>query len=153
MSLYLGNNLIAPNQSNAANKSLSNLDSTGQSILDNKADISFSNVNDTAKILMSGMGMPSNTYIDLSLGAAGSTYTAPTNGWVYWRFSIQGNGYAEIGSGSRSLLLQLFDGGQGIHALPVNKGETFSVQYQSITFPSYTFFRFFYAKGSESEAS
>lgn len=30
MSLYLGTSLIAPNQSNAANKSLSNLDATGE---------------------------------------------------------------------------------------------------------------------------
>lgn len=43
MSLYLGNNLIAPNQSNAANQSLSNLDATGQAVIDGKADIDYSN--------------------------------------------------------------------------------------------------------------
>lgn len=30
----------------------------------------------------SGAGMPSNKYIDLTLGASGSTYTAPANGYV-----------------------------------------------------------------------
>lgn len=43
MSLYLGNNLIAPNQSNAANKSLSNLDSTGQGVINGKVDLDGSN--------------------------------------------------------------------------------------------------------------
>lgn len=30
---------------------------------------------------LSGMSMPSNKYIDLTLGASGSTYTSPANGW------------------------------------------------------------------------
>ena len=33
------------------------------------------------KSQISGWGMPSNKYIDLTLGASGSTYTAPANGW------------------------------------------------------------------------
>lgn len=43
MSLYLGNNLIAPNQSNAANKSLSNLDATGQGVINGKVNLDGSN--------------------------------------------------------------------------------------------------------------
>jgi hypothetical protein len=39
MSIYLGNNLIAPNQSNAANKSLSNLNSDGEKHFLNKSQI------------------------------------------------------------------------------------------------------------------
>lgn len=31
----------------------------------------------------SSWGFPSNRYIDLELGASGSTYTAPANGWYY----------------------------------------------------------------------
>lgn len=31
----------------------------------------------------SSWGFPSNRYIDLTLGASGSTYTAPANGWYY----------------------------------------------------------------------
>lgn len=40
MSIYLGNNLIAPNQSNAANKSLSNLNSDGEKHFLNKSQVS-----------------------------------------------------------------------------------------------------------------
>src|SRR5574344_14504 len=38
----------------------------------------------TSPFWESRMGMPSNSYIDLTLGASGSTYTAPANGWIYW---------------------------------------------------------------------
>src|SRR5574344_2114034 len=38
----------------------------------------------TAPFWESRMGMPSGSYIDLTLGANGSTYTAPANGWIYW---------------------------------------------------------------------
>ena len=40
MSIYLGNNLIAPNQPNAANKSLSNLNSDGEKHFLNKSQVS-----------------------------------------------------------------------------------------------------------------
>jgi hypothetical protein len=63
MSLYLGDTVIAPNISNAANKSLSNLVGAGTS-------------------RGAGWAMPSDTYEDLTLGASGTTYTAPANGWV-----------------------------------------------------------------------
>lgn len=42
----------------------------------------------------SGASMPSNRYIDLTLGASGSTYTAPANGWVSANiFNITKAGY------------------------------------------------------------
>ena len=37
----------------------------------------------TDMLQASGAGMPSNRYIDLTLGASGSTYTAPANGWFF----------------------------------------------------------------------
>lgn len=48
-----------------------------------KANKSFSNIDNEGKSLASGWGMPSSRYIDLTLGASGSTYTAPANGYVY----------------------------------------------------------------------
>lgn len=35
----------------------------------------------TDKAEIAGWGMPSNKYIDLTLGASGASYTAPANGW------------------------------------------------------------------------
>lgn len=136
-----------------ANTNLSNLTATGEARFTTKANTDLSNVNNTGKSRSAGWAMPSATHTDLTLGASGTTYTAPANGWVYWRFEILGTGYAEINSGSRSLLLHLVNGGQGIHQLPVRQGETFSTNYQNLTFPSYTYFRFIYAEGSKSEAN
>ena len=51
MSLYLGDTVIAPNISNAANKSLSNLDSTGQGVINGKADIDLSNISSSCKAI------------------------------------------------------------------------------------------------------
>lgn len=53
--------------------------------LNAKADTDLTNITDSAKVLMSGMGMPSDKYIDLTLGASGSTYTVPANGWFLFR--------------------------------------------------------------------
>lgn len=53
----------------------------GAGALANKADIDASNFNAAGKSLLSGLGMPSSRYIDLTLGASGTSYTAPANGW------------------------------------------------------------------------
>lgn len=50
--------------------------------LNGKVDVDFTNVNSSGKALASGWSMPSNRYIDLTLGASGATYTAPANGWL-----------------------------------------------------------------------
>ncbi len=64
--------------------------------LSNKADIDASNFNADGKSLLSGLGMPSNRYIDLTLGASGATYTAPANGYIFLEMvgtQAQQNGY------------------------------------------------------------
>src|SRR5574344_523410 len=38
----------------------------------------------TAPFWQSRMAMPSGSYIDLTLGASDTSYTAPANGWIYW---------------------------------------------------------------------
>ena len=46
---------------------------------------------------------PSSKYIDLTLGASGSTYTAPANGWFSWYCYQNNNGYIFVQT-SASLL-------------------------------------------------
>ena len=48
---------------------------------DDRADINFSNITKDAKKAISDIWTPSNKYTNLTLGASGSTYTAPANGW------------------------------------------------------------------------
>ena len=47
----------------------------------NVARIEETLVTKTNKVQAAEASMPSNRYIDLTLGASGSTYTAPANGW------------------------------------------------------------------------
>ncbi len=46
-----------------------------------KADTALSNVTTSAQVMMSALSMPSDTAVTLSVGAAGTVYTAPANGW------------------------------------------------------------------------
>lgn len=51
--------------------------------LTEKADVDLSNVDSIGTTLGASWAMPSNRYTDLSLGASGTTYTAPANGYFY----------------------------------------------------------------------
>lgn len=81
-------------------------------------------------------GMPSNYYVELTLGASGTTYTAPANGYVYVRkvttaskqflnITIQDTNGDVITSENQSSYT-------GMHLkvwLPVRKGEQFKIGY------------------------
>lgn len=77
MSLYLGENLIAPNQSNAANKSLSNLDATGQAVINGKADVDLLNITNSGKSLITDYCIPD--YSNIVTQSVNTTYYADTN--------------------------------------------------------------------------
>lgn len=47
----------------------------------NALDVDLSNISATGKSKASDYAFPSDTYVELTLGASGSTYTAPTNGY------------------------------------------------------------------------
>lgn len=153
MSIYKGTTLIAGALPNAANQDLSNLSQTGQAVIDGKADTDLSNATDNGKILMSSMGLPSETYIDLTLGANPSTYTAPANGW--FTFSKITNGAGQFIYIKGSLIgseLKAPNSGTGLTVfLPVQKGDSVRVGYSAGGNTEYL--RFIYAVGAESEAS
>lgn len=102
----------------------------------------------------SGIGMPSFKYIDLTLGAAGSKYTAPANGWLV----LSKN---STGAGQEIRLAATGDsGGQVAYAnctgafnyaldvtLPVKKGTVVNVFYS--TLGTTNKFRFIYAEGEQ----
>jgi hypothetical protein len=128
---------------------------TDDTTTNNFADTDLSNVSDDAKILMSGMSMPSNTYTDLTLGTSGSTYTAPANGW-YNIGKVANNTGEWIDINNTTSHYYISDQSQQNSktirlALPVKVGDVVKISY-SLT-GSTNFFRFIYAVGSESEAS
>lgn len=91
------------------------------------------------KSTISGWSMPSSRYIDLTLGASGSTYAAPANGYLY--FKCQGptsyfyivNKTLENNGGELGMCVN-FAGGYYRAFLPVLKGHTITTYYDgSIT--------------------
>ena len=118
------------------------------------ANLSLSNINNTGYIKMAGAGMPSDKYIDLTLGASGTQYTAPANGWV-WNTcsSSNNNGVTALINMTKgySVSIRGSAGAALAKLLPVAKGDIFEFFYDGAA-TNYGF-RFYYAQGSESEAS
>ena len=121
--------------------------------LNSKADTDLTNCTNVASIKMAHNAMPSGTSIALTLGASGSDYVAPADGWfganVNWQqpysyLSMNNKyvvGYCQTGISGAAF---------GLTFVPVAKGDTVNISYNAI---SVNWFRFTYAQGSESEAS
>ena len=92
------------------------------------------------KSTISGWSMPSSRYIDLTLGASGSTYTAPANGYFSFFSTSQGINLYNGQNGMRSYITTN-SGSAGF--LPVKKGATV-ILYNTTT---NAVFRFIYAEG------
>ena len=97
---------------------------------------------------LSGLGMPSSRYIDLTLGATGATYTAPANGWFAVDKST-GASNERIGmynSKTRVSSILWAPSGQALRIfVPVKKGDEISIHYTATG--STNIFRFVYAEG------
>ena len=107
----------------------------------------------TDMLQASGAGMPSRKYIDLTLGASGSTYTAPANGWFYfYGETSQANQWVsmysnfKIGMTGNSAFSSF-----GVPCyVPVLKNDTIRIYY-NIPWSSKSQFGFYYAQGSKGE--
>ena len=120
--------------------------------LNGKADTDLMNTTDTGKIAMSLMALPSTTYNTLTVGASGTTYTAPANGWVWFlgRNDVT-DGQIYLSSNAYSVSVRSYGQYTNSLMIPVIKGATFVIAYDGNLISSNL--RFIYAKGSESEAS
>ena len=108
------------------------------------------------KSQISGWGMPSNRTIDLTLGVAQSTYTAPANGWFFCISQASNNAgyeYIYVGCGFTPSLTNytyvLSDDisrapGTSGKIAPVRKGDQIMIDYGYV---SNRIFRFIYAEG------
>lgn len=139
MSIYKGTSLLAglPDVSGKANTDMDNLSNTGKS-------------------LISGLGMPSDNYDDLTLGASGATYTAPANGWFIFRKTATGAGQyigaTNLGKNGTSNIADscIFATGNGAQlavTIPAKKGDI--IGYGYTTAGATITFRFVYAEGEE----
>lgn len=99
---------------------------------------------------MGHMAMPSNKYIDLELGASGTTYTAPADGYCYLN-TMNHNDYMSVTIENKTagyMVTSVDNAGSSVRILmPVKKSDTFEIRYGSLG--TQTIERFFYAVGSE----
>lgn len=104
----------------------------------------------------SGAGMPSNKYIDLTLGASQAQYTAPANGWftIACQSSVN-NGAVIFANISSSMLITLSTrvvaGTTQAVSIPCKKGDVIQLGYDgtiSVSGANY-YFRFIYAQGAQ----
>lgn len=123
--------------------------------LNGKADIDLGNLSNAGKIVASGLGMPSTSYEDLTLGASGDTYTAPADGWFLLRkFSNAVNQfmgfYPTSSDGVESeVVVSLANFDSAIY-IPVRAGQEIVCFYN--LGGNTAAFRFYYAEGSKSLA-
>ena len=95
----------------------------------------------------SGVGLPSSNYDDLSLGASGTAYTAPANGWVVFGKAASAAGqYINLSSGVNVVQVVSYASGNILSiCLPVLKGKTFRASYTVAG--ATNSFRFIYGEG------
>lgn len=99
------------------------------------------------KSTISGWSMPSGRYIDLTLGASGSTYTAPANGWFCLSINT-GLTYLDIYN-NNALGSTATNPNNGFirRFVPAFKGDILAIYYLGT--PNIAMFRFFYAEGEK----
>ena len=103
------------------------------------------------KSTVSSWSMPSSKYIDLTLGASGSTYTAPASGWFYIRKVAGATGnWLNMGVNPHYISCTAPSSNAELTVIyPVRKGYDVTVSYQATGATG--LFRFIYAEGSRNE--
>lgn len=118
-----------------------------------KAGTDLGNLTDAGKSLAAGLGMPSgDTYINLTPGASGASYTAPSNGWMYAVNTPTANAQflAIYNSANVEVAVMWSVSTSTLYvSWPVVKGDSYRIGYSSGTLVRVLFF---YAEGSKSEA-
>ena len=134
-----------------ADTDLSNLSMTGQAVIAGKADVDLNNVNNSGASKGASWAMPSSTYDNLTLGASGTQYTAPSNGWFAVQILASSGGYLflEGENGEGSIVYSNGNNWTLANFLPTKKGKKCTVSYAN--YSSTAVFRFIYAQGSENE--
>ncbi|MDR2077966.1 MAG: DUF2793 domain-containing protein [Rickettsiales bacterium] len=78
-------NIVSPQEDDILSYSNGKFTNNGnllQILLNLKANSNFSNIEISARKIVSNLSAPSNRYIGVSVGPSGSYYTAPANGYV-----------------------------------------------------------------------
>ena len=127
--------------------------------LNGKADTDLTNITNQGSIVAAKASMPSGNYDTLTLGASGTEYTAPSDGWVYWRkqYSAAGQYIVIMKKNSdeqeyEAAVTWSATSGGSIYAFqPMKKGDWFKLNYTATGTSGLQFLYFVYAEGSKSE--
>lgn len=113
------------------------------------ADSDLSNLTTAGKAKISNLAMPSSSYIDLTLGASGSTYTAPTDGKLYINKSATATDqYIAMDNGIYTRILRSVGSINSVRLdFDLKKGDV--VTYTYTVAGTTNTFRFIYAEGSK----
>lgn len=105
----------------------------------------------TDKVQASQASMPSSRYIDLTLGASGSSYIAPANGWLILSKTTNGANQTLVlenhTNGMQSGMIIPNSGNSGRIHIPVKKNDVIETRYTSGG--NVVMFRFIYAEGEQ----
>lgn len=138
---------------NFTQTALENTAGLNASLFNAKADIDASNFDATGKSTIANLGMPSDTFDSLTLGASGTEYTAPANGWVqivknagsdFYYVSLESRNAANTGRRVYDFRAE-YSSSPCTPCIPVRKGQKFIVRYNATG--TTTSFRFYYAQG------
>lgn len=104
--------------------------------------------------LISGYGLPSDNYDTITIGASGSEYTAPANGY-FWLFAVTSANLSFAGLENATSRLNFTQQANAAGAnsgftafLPAKKGDVVRIGYANINgnHPDF-YFRFYYTEG------
>lgn len=120
--------------------------------LNDKADRNAANLDNSGKSLISALALPSSTrYDNLTMGASGTSYTAPANGYfVWWKTANGSNQYCGMSNnvtGVQCFTWTPVNGGGCQGFLPAQKGDECYLGYNAGG--AANLFRFVYTKGDE----
>ena len=118
--------------------------------VDSVVNSNASNFSQAGRSYLSGLSMPSNKYIDLTLGATGATYTAPANGWfTINKHSTAGKlvAFENASSGKVTWIAQISEETDCRVSCPARTGDIVKLWHTADG--KLNFFRFIYADGDQ----
>lgn len=125
-----------------------------EELFNNKIDIDAGNVSVSGKAFISALSMPSSKFIDLTLGASGTTYTAPVNGWFVVNSHLSDGNWLSLANDTNKFCsitvnnLNL----DAVCSIPAKAGDIIELSYEgTINTQSYQPhpFVFIYAQGDQ----
>ena len=125
------------------------IDGMFNNVGNSKINVDADNFTAIGKSALSSFAMPSSRFIDLTLGASGSTYTAPANG--YYAIDKTAGAqyqYVTFNTTAGMAIIQHAGNNNNYHCagfIPVRKGDILVVDYGATGATNY--FRFIYAEG------